>query len=105
MFAFGLFLISSLPASVVAALLYVVHRNKCAKKSFISAPIYALILLVCGGSGYLLALAHGFDWACAPPAKNLCGLTVTFVIAPLASSIPIVLVAIFIVCQPPDQRP
>jgi hypothetical protein len=102
MFVFGLFLISSLPATIVAVVLYIVHRKKC-RESFIPVPIYALLLLGCGGGGYLLALAYGFDWACAPPAKNLCGLTVTFIIGPLATSIPILLVAIFTVCLPRDR--
>ena len=101
---FGLCLVSPVLALVFAFVFYGQH---CKKRPERQIPVLAfvLIVLICGSTGFFLGLIYGTDWACSPPAGNLCGLTAFLIIAPLASALAIFLVGALLLLLPPDGVP
>ena len=99
---FGLGLLSPVLAIVFAFAFYAQHCKK-PPEGPIPVLAYVLLLLVCGSGAYFLGLIYGTDWACSPPADNLCGLTVFFVVAPLASAFAMLLVGAFTLLLPTDR--
>jgi hypothetical protein len=99
---FGLSLVSPVLAIVFAFVFYARH---CKKRPERHIPLlaYILVLVVCASCGYFLGLIYGTDWACSPPAGNLCGLTAFFVVAPLASALAMLLGGALIVSLPTDR--
>ena len=71
----------------------------------IPALAYALILLVCAIAGYFFGMIYGIDWACSPPAGNLCGLTGVFIVGPLAAALSMVVIGALIRLLGADETP
>jgi hypothetical protein len=70
----------------------------------IPALIYAAIILICGAAGYFFGMIFGVDFACSPPAGNLCGLAGVFIIGPLVSAGAILLIGSLILLLPRDKN-
>jgi hypothetical protein len=79
-------LLSPVLAIIGAAVLFSYRRRR------VSALAYALVIAVVAVGGYFVGMVKGIDYACAPPAGNLCGLDGLFVYGPLASSLAILAV-------------
>jgi hypothetical protein len=94
--------LSSLFALVGAIFLY---RQHCLArpKHRIPALIYAAIILICAAAGYFFGMIFGIDYACSPPAGNLCGLAGVFVIGPLSSAVAIIVIGSLILLLPRDK--
>jgi hypothetical protein len=74
-----------------AAVFYSLHHRNHPQLSHLPAILYGLILLVCGSLAYLSGVILGVKWACSDPSTgNLCGLA-GFIVAPLLSTLTIVL--------------
>jgi hypothetical protein len=58
----------------------------------VPALTYTLAITVAAVVGYSVGLFKGIDFACSPPAGNLCGLEGFFVYGPLISSLAILAV-------------
>jgi hypothetical protein len=94
--------LSPLFALVGAIFLY---RQHCLArpKHQIPALIYAAIILICAAAGYFFGMIFGIDYACSPPAGNLCGLAGVFVIGPLSSAVAIIVMGSLILLLPRDK--
>jgi hypothetical protein len=81
------------------------YRQHCLArpKHRIPVLIYATIILICAAAGYFFGMIFGIDYACSPPAGNLCGLAGIFIIGPLASASSIDLIGLLILLLPRDQ--
>jgi hypothetical protein len=80
-------LLSPMFAIIGAAMLFVYqqpHR--------VPALAYTLAIAVAAIVGYSFGLVKGIDFACSPPAPNLCGLEGFFVYGPLMSSLTMIAV-------------
>jgi hypothetical protein len=94
---FVLCLLSPGAAIGIAACFYALHcKRRPDPERRISGLAYALVLLVCAIAGYFFGMVYGIDWACSPPAGNLCGLTGVFIVGPLASAAAIIVVGALI---------
>jgi hypothetical protein len=94
--------LSPLFALVGASVLY---RQHCLARPNhrIPALVYATIILICAAVGYFFGMIFGIDFACSPPAGNLCGLTGVFIIGPLVSAGAILLIGSLILLLPRDE--
>jgi hypothetical protein len=101
---FGLGLVSPVLAIVFAFAFYAHHRKK-RPENPIPVLAYVLLLLVCGSGAYFLGLIYGTNWACSPPAENLCGLTAFLIVAPLSSAFAMLLVGVLILLLPAGRAP
>jgi hypothetical protein len=81
------------------------YRQHCLArpKHRISALIYAAIILICAAVAYFFGMIFGIDYACSPPAGNLCGLAGVFIIGPLVSAGAILLIGSLILLLPRDK--
>lgn len=103
---FALCLLSPVPAIALAVIFYAVHcKRRPGPERRIPALAYALVLLVCAIAGYFFGMVYGIEWACSPPAGNLCGLTGIFIVGPLAAASAIVLVGASILLLASDDTP
>jgi hypothetical protein len=101
---FGLCLVSPALAIVIAFMFYGQHC-KIRPDRHLPVIAYVLLLLTCGSGGFFFGLIYGTDWACSPPAGNLCGLTAFFIVAPLASAFAMLLVGVLILLLPAGRAP
>jgi hypothetical protein len=69
----------------------------------IPALAYAAIIFVCAAAGYFFGMIFGVEYACSPPAYNLCGLAGVFIIGPLVSAFSILLIGCLILLLPRDK--
>jgi hypothetical protein len=81
------------------------YRQHCLArpKHRIPVLIYATIILICAAAGYFFGMIFGIDYACSPPAGNLCGLAGVFVIGPLSSAVAIIVIGSLILLLPRDK--
>ncbi len=61
------------------------------------------IILICAAAGYFFGMIFGIDYACSPPAGNLCGLAGVLVIGPLSSAVAIIVIGSLILLLPRDK--
>ena len=81
------------------------YRQHCLArpKRQIPALVYAAIILICAAAGSFFGMIFGIDYACSPPAGNLCGLAGVFVIGPLSSAVAIIVIGSLILLLPRDK--
>jgi hypothetical protein len=81
------------------------YRQHCLArpKHRIPALIYTAIVLICAAAGYFFGMIFGIDYACSPPAGNLCGLAGIFIIGPLVSAFAILSISSLILLLPRDK--
>jgi hypothetical protein len=103
---FVLCLLSPGPAIAFAVYFYALYcKRRPDPERRISALAYGLLLLVCAIAGYFFGMIYGIEWACSPPAGNLCGLTGVFIIGPLAAASAIVVAGATILLLSSDSTP
>jgi hypothetical protein len=66
-------------------------------------PLFTAIILICAAAGYFFGMIFGVDYACSPPAGNLCGLAGIFIIGPLVSAFAILSIGSLILLLPRDK--
>jgi CDP-diglyceride synthetase len=92
------------PAFALAAAIFLYRQHCLARpRHRIPALVYAAIIFICAAAGYFFGMIFGVDYACSPPAYNLCGLAGVFIIGPLVSAFAILLIGSLILLLPRDK--
>lgn len=80
-----------------AVLFYVRHGHRTTADQRMPLPLYVAAVLVVAAVATLGGVLAGVDWACSRPAYgNLCGLVGVLVTGPIAGTMAVVLVGLFV---------